>query len=359
MNQSSLVSKARISISEIAILYYLQPFGFERAPSCSLKEYGMGKYEIDVLNKDKKIGIEYDGPWHSPESDLRKNNLFFKSFDRLIRIRDFRLPELNDSRVETYKIDTSMGLCADYENLLKTVFKSLKYSIDVDFIRDLDAITDLYQSMCSFVSDRVGERKLMKCGMEAEIIRYGGACDIDVRFDDGTIIKHRQYSQYKRGTIANGTAFHKLHVGERRQFKKGWGTLVAARKYDDVDVKFDDGFLVTSTTYSNFLNGKVGHNPRGCNSNLKNERLNESKVMRGGHTATIIEYRSAKDIDVQLDDGTIVMHRKYSDFKAGKIRKRKSAIPGTSRKTTPKPSPLSSLPPKPKRSKTESEIENN
>lgn len=37
--------------------------------------------------------------------------------------------------------------------------------------------------------DRVDETRVMKCGMEAIIIRYGGATDIDVRFEDGTVVK--------------------------------------------------------------------------------------------------------------------------------------------------------------------------
>ena len=33
--------------------------------------------------------------------------------------------------------------------------------------------------------DRLGETRMMKCGMEATIIRYGRYDDIDIRFEDG------------------------------------------------------------------------------------------------------------------------------------------------------------------------------
>ena len=46
--------------------------------------------------------------------------------------------------------------------------------------------------------DRVGETRVMKCGMEAIIIRYGGATDIDVRFEDGTVVKNRWYGNFKK-----------------------------------------------------------------------------------------------------------------------------------------------------------------
>lgn len=44
---------------------------------------------------------------------------------------------------------------------------------------------------------------MMNCGMEATIIRYGEYADIDVRFEDGTIVEHKVYSAFKKGGIAN------------------------------------------------------------------------------------------------------------------------------------------------------------
>ena len=40
-------------------------------------------------------------------------------------------------------------------------------------------------------------------GERMTIVRYGGARDIDVRFDDGAIVEHRYYSAFKRGLIKN------------------------------------------------------------------------------------------------------------------------------------------------------------
>ena len=42
--------------------------------------------------------------------------------------------------------------------------------------------------------DRLGETRMMNCGMKATIIRYGGYNDIDVRFEDGAIAKCRGYT---------------------------------------------------------------------------------------------------------------------------------------------------------------------
>ena len=51
--------------------------------------------------------------------------------------------------------------------------------------------------------DRLGEIRMMNCGMRATIIIYRGYNDIDIRFEDGTILKHKQYNNFKRGKISN------------------------------------------------------------------------------------------------------------------------------------------------------------
>ena len=49
----------------------------------------------------------------------------------------------------------------------------------------------------------VGEVGYNNNGEEMRIIRYGNANDIDVRFDDGTIIEHKTYGNFKKGLIKN------------------------------------------------------------------------------------------------------------------------------------------------------------
>ena len=51
--------------------------------------------------------------------------------------------------------------------------------------------------------DRTNEIGYNNDGEEMRIIRYGGALDIDVQFDDGTIVEHRKHCAFKRGSIKN------------------------------------------------------------------------------------------------------------------------------------------------------------
>ena len=50
---------------------------------------------------------------------------------------------------------------------------------------------------------RLNEIGFNNNGERMTIVRYGGARDIDVRFDDGTVVEHRYYSAFKRGLIKN------------------------------------------------------------------------------------------------------------------------------------------------------------
>ena len=51
--------------------------------------------------------------------------------------------------------------------------------------------------------DRTGEVGYNNDEERMIIIRYGYNKDVDVQFDDGTIVEHRGYNEFKKGTIKN------------------------------------------------------------------------------------------------------------------------------------------------------------
>lgn len=364
------------SVGETALLYYLAPYGYKKALCGSLKEYGLKRYEIDAFNQNEGIGIEYDGPWHQDniERDAQKNDLFFKAFKKLIRIRDFCLP-CNDKRVEYYQVDTGKGLSKEYETMLKNVFRSLGLSIDVNLTRDKDKIYDLYyknsprnrlgekrrmsngfiaeivqyrsakdidvqfedgaikntnysQFVCGIVAhpkypihhsqERLGMRRLMACGMEAEIIQYNKSHDITVRFDDGTIVAHKQYDDFLRGVIGHPDflTMGKYRIGEHKAMNCGMkAEIIEYQNYHDITVRFDDGTIVSHCTYDCFVKGHI-YNP----NILCSKKIGEKRLMHCGMNAKIIEYRNANDMTIQFEDGVIVANRSYRDFLKGGIR---------------------------------------
>lgn len=56
------------------------------------------------------------------------------------------------------------------------------------------------------------------------------------------------------------------------------------------------------------------------NVGRKDDRLNETRVNNDGEEMKIIRYGNYDDIDIQFDDGTVIEHRTYGDFKKGKIK---------------------------------------
>ena len=174
-------------------------------------------------------------------------------------------------------------------------------------------------NMKASAENRLGETRMMNCGTEATIIRYGGATDIDVRFEDGAIVENRTYREFKNGEIINPNtkAFAENRLGETQMMNCGMeATIIRYGRCDDIDVRFKDGAIAKHKTYNLFKEGGI------ANPNMKasaENRLGETRMMNCGTEATIIRYGGATDIDVRFEDGAIVENRTYREFKNGEI----------------------------------------
>ena len=163
----------------------------------------------------------------------------------------------------------------------------------------------------------LGETRMMKCGMEATIIRYNGVRDIDVRFEDGTVVEHKAYDSFKKGEIAkrNIKASAKDRLGETRMMNCGIeATIIRYGNSKDIDVCFKDGAIAKCKDYKAFKRGRIAHP-----STTAGNRLGETRMMNCGMEATIIRYGGATDIDVHFEDGTVVKHKTCRAFKKGYI----------------------------------------
>ena len=159
-----------------------------------------------------------------------------------------------------------------------------------------------------------GETRVMNCGMEATIIRYRSTRDIDVRFEDGAVVEHKTYKAFKKGEIANQN-IKASRLGETRMMKCGMkAAIIRYGGYNDIDVRFEDGKVVVHKAYDKFEKGNIAHP-----STTAKARLGETRMMKCGMEATIIRYEGATDIDVRFEDGTVVKHGVYGNFKKGEI----------------------------------------
>jgi hypothetical protein len=166
---------------------------------------------------------------------------------------------------------------------------------------------------------RIGETAMSHKGQLMTIIEYRSATDIDVQFEDGTIAKHKWYRRFKDGHI-KGRAIDR--TGETGV--SATGQPIEIIRYDsvnDYDVKFDDGTVVHSRRYSDFKSGRI-RKPSEIKyiSERKSERLGETSTSTMGETMTIIRYGNTKSVDIRFEDGTVVLNRKYKDFKNGLVK---------------------------------------
>lgn len=161
--------------------------------------------------------------------------------------------------------------------------------------------------------DRRGEVNTSSCGQKMTIIRYHHANDIDVEFEDGTIVTGKKYSNFKIGNISNPNVEDNLknmrakkeHEGEVSTNQSGFVmTLVRYGNAKDCDVMFEDGTIVRHRYYTAFKNGVIAH----PDHNLKNARtylIGEKNTALNGMEMTIIGYASdfPGAVIVEFEDG--------------------------------------------------------
>ncbi len=113
--------------------------------------------------------------------------------------------------------------------------------------------------------NRLGETRTMNCGLEATIINYNNNKDVDIKFEDGAIAEHCNYHAFKNGAIRKPIP---SRIGERNKNSKGEEfEIVEYKNSRDITIKFlNDGTILKHKDYSTFKNGHIGH------PNYKNKR---------------------------------------------------------------------------------------
>ena len=182
----------------------------------------------------------------------------------------------------------------------------------------------------------LGQRKLMNCGMMAEIIEYNNAKDITIRFDDGEIIYHAKACNWNSGRILNphlkdkrykeGGETRKKHTGElylgiTKTMRSGIkATVIEYRNANDVDVKFEDGYICKGVAISDFQSGMVKYRNKNAGFHKSAAKyVGQKKTMCCGETATIVKYNGNRDIDIQFASGGIAKHKSLYAYRIGYI----------------------------------------
>jgi uncharacterized protein YkvS len=160
------------------------------------------------------------------------------------------------------------------------------------------------------VNDRINETSVATNGQTMRVIVYRKSNDIDIEFEDGTIVKHKSYYGFKLGNVRNPNA-HKIKIGETYTNNQGLKMkLITYRNYKDIDVQFDDGTIVEHKQYENLIRGSI-NNP---NVGSASDRIGETSINGQGLKMKIVAYRGATSIDIEFEDGTILNNKQYTNF---------------------------------------------
>ena len=109
--------------------------------------------------------------------------------------------------------------------------------------------------------DRTGETNVNNQGLKMEIIKYKGTHDIDILFEDGTILYSRNYKNFREGSIKNKNYKDSKSINKTGEVNynshglKMW--IKEYRNSQDIDIEFEDGYIALNKNYGNFKRGKI------------------------------------------------------------------------------------------------------
>lgn len=172
--------------------------------------------------------------------------------------------------------------------------------------------------------DRTGETNIANCGMQMTIIDYQGYSNATVMFEDGAIKEHVRYSTFRDGTLTHPNQLKKQTKVDDRTGETvvaGCGMKMTIVKYinsGDITVKFEDGTIVQHKQYTHFKNGKI-QNPNAPSVAVK-DRVGETSVSTYGLKMTILNYYDCEHMDVIFEDGYIAKNVQYYMFVKGYVR---------------------------------------
>ena len=167
-------------------------------------------------------------------------------------------------------------------------------------------------------SRMVGAKSVATNGMTITIIDYRSRYDFDIQFDDGIIItSHSGYTHFMSGKVT----YPRVGVGESNKATNGQVmTIIEYRTSTDIDVQFEDGTIIRHKTYYSFKLGNIKNpnKPTVYKPNFK-DRTGDHILTKEGFDAVITEYIRYEEVIIRFSDGVQVKSN-YTKFRSGRVR---------------------------------------
>jgi hypothetical protein len=164
----------------------------------------------------------------------------------------------------------------------------------------------------------IGETNTDVNGRIMTIIEYYSNSNVTLQYDDGKIIKDKEYRQFKRGIDMYPSDYTGRTVTARNGLKM---TVIADRKWNDIDIQFEDGVIIEHCSHNQFDTRAIKHpNINARVKQIKEKRIGETRLLKNGLQGTIVGYENAKDLSIRFENGITVHHKCYSSFEKGTIK---------------------------------------
>lgn len=181
--------------------------------------------------------------------------------------------------------------------------------------------------------DRTGKTTCNIEGYKMTIIRYENAHDIDIQFDDGTIVTHKRYDHFKNKSIRHPNTKQSAYVvnsvkQKQKRYREQYlqqmavmhcGETCQITEYQNskhITVTFQKTGSIVHTTLKNFKNRTI-QDPNMPNTQLlqnKQTRTGQTKQAACGLQMTITDYQNERNIEITFEDGTICKQQCYQNF---------------------------------------------
>lgn len=173
-------------------------------------------------------------------------------------------------------------------------------------------------------NERIGMTNTAANGMKMTIIAYRNAADIDIQFEDNVVVTNKRYTSFCQGCIKHPdkTAQKRENrLYEKKQNIMGeWMTIIRYKNAKDMDIQFEDGTIVNHREYKSFQKGDL-HNPNSIRStNQQKKWLHKTGIVKQtGEKMTIVEYKNSSSVTVEFETTKTKQHITLDSFKKGAV----------------------------------------
>lgn len=169
-------------------------------------------------------------------------------------------------------------------------------------------------------SKRVGQSRRMNCGIMATCVAYRNNRDADFLFEDGSVAIKKAWCNFIGGRITPQTGkttvqrvLEKQRVGQSRMMQCGlMATCTAYHDYRHADFRFENGTTTENKSWFRFMENTL-QPPAMTTEDYAKVRVGQSRKMANGYTATCIAYRGSKNADFRFENGIVVTDRAWGE----------------------------------------------